>query len=89
MIMMKVRRFNPVDYMTSDEEIIDFLVESYKDDPTGMTYQGALKFVMRSCGLTKAFALNFRVIRIISDESRSTSTPPVEKPASMKLQHAY
>ena len=87
--MMKVRRFNPVDYMASDEEIIDFLVESYKDDPTGMTYQGALKFVMRSCGLTKAFALNFRVIRIISDESRSTSTPPVEKPASMKLQHAY
>ncbi len=87
--MMKVRRFNPVDYMTSDEEIIDFLVESYKDDPTGETYQGALKFVTSSCGLTKAFALNFRMIRIISDESRSSSTPPVEKPASMKLQHAY
>lgn len=87
--MIKVRRFNPVDYMTSDEEIIEFLVDSFKDDPTGATYQGALRFVMAACGMKKTFSLSFRVASILSNEPRETTKTLVEKPAPMRLQHAY
>ena len=87
--MIKVRRFNPVDYMTSDEEIIEFLVDSFKDDPTGATYQGALKFVADACGMRKTLSLNCLVIKILLNEPREVAQPLVEKPAPMRLQHAY
>lgn len=47
-----VKKFNPVDHMESDKEIIDFLVESYLDDdtPDERIYQRAMEFVLEAKG---------------------------------------
>lgn len=78
--MIKVRRFNPVEFMSSDEEIIEYLIEAYKDDPTGKTYQGALNFVTKACGLPKTFAFSFKVIKALSDSSKEESSPAARLP---------
>ena len=42
---LKISRFNPLDYMDSDDEIVDYLVDSYFDDPDGNVYARACQFV--------------------------------------------
>ena len=48
--------FNPVDFFESDDEIVDFLVECWFDDPEGLTYLRACEFVADALADTKTFA---------------------------------
>ena len=60
---IKISRFNPCDYMESDEEIVDYLVDSYFDDPDGYVYTRACQFVTEAKGpslLTDSFIVQSR-----------------------------
>lgn len=63
---IKISRFNPCDYMESDEEIVDYLVESHFDDPDGFVYIRACQFVTEAKGAIVAFGLFYRAIKEIS-----------------------
>lgn len=62
---IKISRFNPCDYMESDEEVVDYLVDSYFDDPDGYVYGRACQFVTEAKGDTVAHGLFERAIREI------------------------
>lgn len=73
--MAGTSRFNPVDYMDSDEEIVDYLVDSYFDDPDGNVYARACQFVTEAKGIVAASRLFFQAIKKIN---RNENTPSTE-----------
>ena len=42
---VKASPFNPVDHMETDEEIIEFIVDCYNEDPEGRVYLRACQFL--------------------------------------------
>lgn len=54
---VKTKPFNPVDHMTTDEEVIEFLMDCHEDDPEGRVFERACKFVKDSRGTLKAHDL--------------------------------
>lgn len=67
----KVTPFNPLDYMSTDEEIIEFLLDCYRDDETGIAYQGALRSVYEARGFSAVCEFVFEVTKRIAEQSRS------------------
>ena len=45
---IKVKPYNPVNELHSDDEIIDFLVDCYKEDSEGLTLARGMAFAMDS-----------------------------------------
>lgn len=74
-----VTNFNPVDYMDSDEEIVDYLVDSYFDDPAGNVYARACQFVTEAKGIVAASRLFCLAIKKINRH---------ENPPSAEIKHA-
>ena len=66
---VKTTPFNPVDYMQTEADMIDFIVDCYDDDAEGRTYLRACQFLSDSRGHTKAFEILFRATKVI--ESRN------------------
>lgn len=79
---IKISRFNPCDYMESDEEIVDYLVDSYFDDPDGYVYTRACQFVTEAKGAVVAYGLFYRAIKEISrrEKRHCTETKHPELP---------
>lgn len=71
---IKISRFNPLDYMEGDDEIVDYLVDSYFDDPEGNVFARACQFVSESKGIVAASRLYFLAIKKINQHE----TPPTE-----------
>ena len=73
---IKISRFNPCDYMESDEEVVDYLVDSYFDDSDGYAYIRACQFVTEAKGTIVAYGLFYRAIKAISrcEKRHSTET---------------
>lgn len=63
---VKTSPFNPVDYMETDEEIIEFIVDCFDDDPEGRVYLRACQFVGDSRGILKTYELLQRATREIA-----------------------
>lgn len=79
--MTDLKPFNPVDHMDSDEEIIEFLVDCYDDDPDGRTYERACEFVGHSQGIPRAFSLIFRATREIAERGSNAVKHPQNRTA--------
>ena len=54
---IKVKPYNPVKELHSDVEIIDFLVDCYKEDSEGLTLARGMAFAMDSIGEPKTALL--------------------------------
>ena len=54
---IKVKPYNPVNELHSDDEIIDFLVDCYKEDSEGLTLARGMAFAMDSIGEPKTALL--------------------------------
>lgn len=73
--------FNPFDFMESDDEIVDYLVVCWFDDPDGLTYLRACEFVASSVRDAKKYAwLIFLAVRQITKREKS-QTPNDHKHA--------
>lgn len=61
--------------MTLDDEMVDFLVECWFDDPEGLTYLRACEFVADALGDTKTFArlVGLSVLAITKRERSKTA----------------
>lgn len=76
---IKISRFNPCDYLESDDEIVDYLVDSYFDDPEGNVYARACQFVTEAKGIVAASRLFFLAIKKINRN---------ENPPAAEIKHA-
>ena len=76
---LNISRFNPLDYMDSDDEIVDYLVDSYFDDPDGNVYARACQFVTEAKGIVAASRLFFLAIKKINRH---------ENPPATEIKHA-
>lgn len=56
---LKVKPYNPVDSMQSDDEVIDYLVDCYKEDKEGLTLARAMDFAEASLGGPRVARLMF------------------------------
>lgn len=54
---LKLYLFNPFDRLETNEEMIDYLVDCYFEDPEGKVYQKACEFLWASKGLPTAFSV--------------------------------
>lgn len=54
---LKIERYNPVDDMQSDEEVIEYLMDCYKEDCEGLTLARAMAFSMESLGQARTAKL--------------------------------
>ena len=63
---VKTSVFNPVDQMKTDEEIMEFIINCYDEDPEGIVYVRACKFLCDSRGTIKTFEILHRVTREIA-----------------------
>lgn len=62
---LKVKPYNPVDEMESDEEVIEFLLDCYQEDSEGRTLARAMGFAVDSIGGPRTARLMMRAgIRI-------------------------
>lgn len=68
---LKVKRYNPVSFMQSDDEVIDFLVDCYREDKEGLTLARGLSFAEDALGAARAARLMlFAGIKIGRSEKR-------------------
>lgn len=74
--MAGTSRINPIDYMDSDDEIVDYLVDSCFDDPDGNVYARACQFVTEAKGIASASRLFSRAIKKINRNENTPSTEP-------------
>lgn len=66
---IKLSFFNPVDHMTTDEEMINYLIDCYFEDPDGQTYKRACEFLGASKDIsTSAFVIYRATKEIIQRE---------------------
>ena len=63
---VKTSVFNPVDQMKTDEEIMEFIINCYDEDPEGSVFVRACKFLCDSRGNLKTFKILHRVTREIA-----------------------
>lgn len=70
---IKVSPFNPVDNMETDEEIIEFIVDCYDEDPEGRVYLRACQFLGDSRGILKTYEILHRATREIASRDQQPS----------------
>ncbi len=70
---VKVSPFNPVDHMETDEEIIEFIVDCYDEDPGGRVYLRACQFLGDSRGVLKTYEILQRATREIASRNQQPS----------------
>lgn len=56
---LKVKPYNPVDSMQSDEEVVDYFISCYKEDNAGRLLVTALGYVIQALGAVRAARLMF------------------------------
>ena len=62
---IKVTKYNPIDFMESDEEIVEYLVACIEEDPTLKVYERAVEWLCEAKGLTSWFRYHVEVTRRI------------------------
>ena len=78
---IKVTRYNPIDDMETDEEIIEYLVDCFLDDLSGTVYQRAVEFLCEARGVTSWLRYHIEVTRRVYELARQgngnqvTATP--------------
>ena len=70
---VKASPFNPVDHMETDEEIIEFIVDCYNEDPEGRVYLRACQFLGDSRGTLKTYEILQRATREIASRNQQPS----------------
>ena len=70
---VKASPFNPVDHMETDEEIIEFIVDCYDEDPEGRVYLRACQFLGDSRGPLKTYEILQRATREIASRNQQPS----------------
>ena len=70
---VKASPFNPVDHMETDEEIIEFIVDCYNEDPEGRVYLRACQFLGDSRGPLKTYEILQRATREIASRNQQPS----------------
>ena len=64
---------NPVNHMKTDEEIIEFIIDCYNEDPDGRVYLRACQFLGDSRGILKAYEILHRATRKIASRNQQPS----------------
>ena len=72
---VKASPFNPVDHMETDEEIIEFIVDCYDEDPEGRVYLRACQFLGDSRGTLKTYEILQRATREIASRNQQPAAP--------------
>lgn len=84
---LKLHFFNPVDHLETNEEMIDYLVDCYFDDPEGKVYQKACEFLGASKGLPTAFLVITRATKEIA-KRESKKRSEIDVVQRRELRHA-
>ena len=64
---------NPVNHMKTDEEIIEFIIDCYNEDPDGRVYLRACQFLGDSRGILQAYEILHRATREIASRNQQPS----------------
>lgn len=59
--------------LTADEEIIEFIIDCYNEDPDGRVYLRACQFLGDSRGILKAYEILHRATREIASRNQQPS----------------
>lgn len=84
----KLHFFNPVDHLETNEEMIEYLVECYFEDPEGKTYQRACEFLGASKSLPTLFTVIARATKEIAERQSNAEKFDVNLANTGVLKHA-
>lgn len=82
---LEVTRYNPIDHMETDEEIIEFLVDCFMDDLSGKIYQRGIEFLCEAKGLSGLLRYHTEVTRRVYELGRQGNAPDVPTSPALAL----